>query len=72
MPKKPEPPPFGPLFRDYDESLRAVILAAGNMHSAIETLLSIEGVITNPVARERLRDAARAYDRAWDGDGDES
>lgn len=60
--------PFAPLHRDYEDSLQAVLLAAGMMEDTLRTLLNL-GQIGEP-GRTRAAKVLRDYRVAWDGDGE--
>lgn len=67
MPPKRKPAPFGPLHRDYDESLQAVLIAAGILEATLTSLMNTKSVpeSVRPMVAKSLAD----YRRAWDGDG---
>jgi len=66
MSRKQPPPPFAPLHRDYDEALKAVLVAAGMMQTWIETALSLD--LIDARVRADAEKVVADYERAWYGE----
>lgn len=72
--KKDPPKPFYPLRHEFDETLRAFELAAGQLYNTATTVLSIYDRLPDSGAAIRklfdtLRDAAKQYEKVTHGHG---
>ena len=67
MPRKAPPPPFGPIHRDYADSLETLLLASGRLAETVATLLEVGEIKPGGIAALRLSQSLAAYNRAWNG-----